>query len=105
MIGQTPKAGETVEKDTEVALLIAVGNGTVDVPEIVGQTPPDAEKALRDKGLTLGAASPQPVDPEGKIESQIPARRRGRQGGHAGRHLLPGAEGGRRGRGRGRRRR
>ena len=33
----------------------------------------DAEKALRAKELTLGQASPQPIDPKGKIVSQIPA--------------------------------
>ena len=33
----------------------------------------DAEAALRDKKLTVGKTSPTPPDPEGKIESQIPA--------------------------------
>ena len=45
----------------------------MNVPNIVGQTAGDAEKALRAKELTLGQASPQPVDPKGKISSQIPA--------------------------------
>ncbi len=73
VIGQTPAAGETAEKDSEVSLLIAVGNGEVTVPKIVGKKLPDAEKALRDKKLTLGQASPQPPDPAKKISSQIPA--------------------------------
>jgi dipeptidyl aminopeptidase/acylaminoacyl peptidase len=33
----------------------------------------EAEAALREKGLTLGQSSPTPPDPEGTIESQIPA--------------------------------
>ena len=68
-------AGETVEEDSEVAILVAVGNGNVTVPSVVGKTPGEAEKTLREAGLTLGAASPAPADPEGKIESQIPAEK------------------------------
>jgi beta-lactam-binding protein with PASTA domain len=73
VISQTPAAGDKAEKESEVALLVAIGNGTVDVPDIVGKNLQDAEASLREKKLTLGAASPQPVDPEGKIASQIPA--------------------------------
>lgn len=73
VIGQTPAAGEKTEKGQPVSILIAVGSGKVNVPNIVGLTAADAEKALREKNLTLGQASPQPVDPDGKIESQIPA--------------------------------
>jgi beta-lactam-binding protein with PASTA domain len=73
VIGQTPAAGEKVEKDSEVSLLIALGDGTVDVPNIVGKTPQEADAALREQKLTLGPATPQPADPEGKISSQIPA--------------------------------
>ena len=43
------------------------------MPDIAGMNLAEAEKALRDKNLTLGQASPQPADPEGKISSQIPA--------------------------------
>ena len=73
VIGQTPAAGETAEKDSEVTLLVAVGSGDVEVPDITGKTPAEAEQALRAEKLTLGQASPQPVDPAGKISSQIPA--------------------------------
>ena len=73
MIGQTPTEGAKAEKGEPVAILIAVGSGKVDVPNITGMKLDEAEKALRDKNLTLGQASPQPADPEGKIESQIPA--------------------------------
>ena len=73
MISQTPKEGTKVEKGEPVSILIAVGSGKIDVPNIVGLKLDEAEKALREKSLTLGQASPQPADPEGKISSQIPA--------------------------------
>ena len=73
VIGQTPEAGEKAKKDSEVALLIAVGNGKVQVPSVVGQTQAEAEKTLREKKLTIGQLQPQPPDPKAKISSQIPA--------------------------------
>ncbi len=75
IVQQTPPAGETAEEDSEVAILVAVGNGNVTVPSVVGKTPGEAEKTLREAGLTLGAASPAPADPEGTIKSQIPAEK------------------------------
>jgi beta-lactam-binding protein with PASTA domain len=73
IVGQTPAAGQKAKKESPVTVLVAVGSGKVTVPSIVGQTAGDAEKTLRAKNLTLGQASPQPVDPAGKISSQIPA--------------------------------
>ena len=73
VIGQTPAAGEKAKKDSEVALEIAIGNGKVQVPNVVGQTQVEAEKTLREKNLTIGQLQPQPPDPKAKIESQIPA--------------------------------
>jgi beta-lactam-binding protein with PASTA domain len=73
VIGQTPAAGEKAEKDSEVAIEIAVGNGKVQVPNVVGQNQAEAEKTLREKKLTIGQVQPQPPDPKAKISSQIPA--------------------------------
>jgi beta-lactam-binding protein with PASTA domain len=73
VIGQTPAAGEKAKKDSEVSLLVAIGNGRVKVPNVVGKTIPEAEKALRGAELTMGQVSPAPPDPKGKIASQIPA--------------------------------
>jgi beta-lactam-binding protein with PASTA domain len=73
ILEQTPAAGTKAEKGTPVAILVSVKSGKKDVPNIVGLTAGDAEKALRAKELTLGQASPQPIDPKGKISSQIPA--------------------------------
>jgi beta-lactam-binding protein with PASTA domain len=73
VLAQTPPAGETAKKGSAVALLVAVGSGTAQVPSIVKLNSAQADQALRAKGLTLGSGSPQPVDPAAKIASQIPA--------------------------------
>ena len=73
VIGQTPAAGEKAEKNSEVAIEIAVGNGKIEVPDVVGKTQADADKIFREAGVTVGQVSPQPPDPKAKISSQIPA--------------------------------
>jgi beta-lactam-binding protein with PASTA domain/Tol biopolymer transport system component len=73
VIGQTPAAGEKAKKDSEVAIEIAVGNGKVEVPDIVGKTQAESDPILRKANLTIGQVSPQPPDPKAKISSQIPA--------------------------------
>ena len=73
VIGQTPAAGEKAEKGSEVAIEIAVGNGKIEVPNVVGKTQADADPILRKANLTVGQVSPQPPDPKAKISSQIPA--------------------------------
>jgi beta-lactam-binding protein with PASTA domain len=72
VIGQDPPAGEEAEKGSTVTLQIAIGNGEVTVPDITGKTAGDAQKILSKKKLTLGQASPQPLDPAKKISTQIP---------------------------------
>ena len=126
VLEQTPPPGETAEKDSEVSILVATGDGKLTVPNVVGKTAPDAEKLLRDEGLSLGQATPQPLDLKAKIESQIPAakeiveegkpvdiflavpkekarRRRGRRRGRQGRGRRRQGRRGRQGRRRGRR--
>ena len=73
VISQTPAAGEKAEKNSEVAIEIAVGNGKIEVPNVVGKTQADADKIFREAGVTIGQVSPQPPDPKAKISSQIPA--------------------------------
>jgi beta-lactam-binding protein with PASTA domain len=73
VIGQTPAAGEKAEKGEQVSVLIAVGDGKITVPKVVGMKLADAEATLREKSLTVGKTAPTPPDPEGTIESQIPA--------------------------------
>ena len=73
VIGQTPAAGEKAKKDSDVTIEIAVGNGKVQVPDIVGKTQAEADPILEKANLTAGQVQPQPPDPKAKIESQIPA--------------------------------
>ncbi|MDA0185599.1 PASTA domain-containing protein [Solirubrobacter phytolaccae] len=73
VIDQTPKAGEEVKKGSTVTVLIAVKSGKVNVPDVANKTASEADKALREKQLTLGQASPSDAAPEAKISSQIPA--------------------------------
>jgi beta-lactam-binding protein with PASTA domain len=73
VLKQAPAAGEEVEKGTPVAILVAVGSGTVNVPDITEKNASDADKVLREKELTLGQASPTGADPKALIETQIPA--------------------------------
>jgi beta-lactam-binding protein with PASTA domain len=73
VLAQTPAAGQKTKKGSLVALLVAVGANTAQVPSIVGMNSAQADQALRAKSLSLGTGSPQPVDPAAKIASQIPA--------------------------------
>jgi beta-lactam-binding protein with PASTA domain len=73
VIGQTPAAGEKAKKDSEVTVEVAVGNGKVQVPNLVGKTQAEADPILEKVNLTVGGVQPQPPDPKAKIESQIPA--------------------------------
>ncbi|HET8758340.1 MAG TPA: PASTA domain-containing protein [Solirubrobacteraceae bacterium] len=72
VIGQDPPAGEEAEKGSAVTLQVAIGTGKVTVPDITGKTASEAEQALRKAKLTLGQASPQPLDPAKEISTQIP---------------------------------
>ena len=94
ILSQTPKAGEKAEEGAEVTILVAVGNGKVTVPDLAGKTRGDAEKALREVGLTLGQATPQPVDPKAHDQEPDPRGQGDRQGGQAGRRLPRRARGG-----------
>jgi len=72
VIDQDPPADASAQKGSEVTIEVAVGSGRATVPKITGLTLAAAEKRLRASKLSLGQASPQPPDPEGKISSQIP---------------------------------
>jgi beta-lactam-binding protein with PASTA domain len=73
VLGQTPAAGESVTKGAPVAVLVAVGTGSVKVPSIVGQKLGDADASLRKVGLAVGKSSVTPPDLKAAIKSQIPA--------------------------------
>ena len=69
---QTPRPGTKAKRGTIVTVAVYAGTGMAAVPSVVGMTPGLADKALRASKLTLGAVNPQPLNPAGKIESQIP---------------------------------
>ena len=69
---QSPPAGTKAKRGSLVTVAVYTGTGRVAVPSVLGTTPGLADQALRASQLTLGAVSPQPLDPAGKIRSQIP---------------------------------
>jgi beta-lactam-binding protein with PASTA domain len=69
---QSPRAGTKAKRGTVVTVAVYSGSGKVAVPSVVGATPGLADQALRASQLTLGAVNPQPLDPTGRIRSQIP---------------------------------
>ena len=73
IVEQSPAAGKHVKKGSLVSIEVAAGSGTDTVPSVIGQTPVAAQQTLHTAGVALGAISPQPVNPNGKIASQIPA--------------------------------
>ena len=75
VIGQTPAAGEKAEKGTPVAILVAVGNGKVNVPDITGKTAADAEKALRDEEAHARPGLAAAGRPRGQDREPDPGRR------------------------------
>jgi beta-lactam-binding protein with PASTA domain len=69
---QSPAAGTKAKKGGIVTVAVYTGTGQVSVPAIVGATPGVAQQKLLASHLALGAVSPQPLDPNGKISSQLP---------------------------------
>ena len=82
---QSPAAGTKAKKGTPVTVKVYTGTGKATVPNVVGDTPGEADQALRASSLALGTVSPQPLNPKGKISSQIPLANAGVPNGHRGR--------------------
>ena len=59
-----------------MAVEIAVGDGKITVPKVVGMNLLDAEKALRDTGLTVGKTAPTPPIPTTRSRGRSRPRRR-----------------------------
>ena len=73
VLAQSPGPGDSIEKGSGVTLEVAVSNGATAVPDLAGLTLPEADRALRAKGLQKGTLSVSPPDPGLKIASTIPA--------------------------------
>ena len=72
VIRTTPAAGETTTVDTKIVLVVSKGAEKAEVPNLVGKTVSEAQKALSDKGLTDGGSTEEYSNTvaEGKIISQ-----------------------------------
>lgn len=76
VISTAPAAGETVLSGDTITLKVSLGREPVEVPNLFGLTPGEAQAILEDLGLTLNVSnSTQPVADEGQdgtIVNQIP---------------------------------
>lgn len=72
VIRTTPAAGETTTVDTKIVLVVSKGAEKAEVPNLVGKTVSEAQKALSNKGLTDGGSTEEYSNTvaEGKIISQ-----------------------------------
>ncbi|MEX1007435.1 MAG: Stk1 family PASTA domain-containing Ser/Thr kinase [Acidimicrobiia bacterium] len=74
VIGTDPAAGEQVPRDSLVTLLISSGPSTVDIPNTVGLTRADAERALTGIGCSVKVLfKTVPLVQKGKVVLQSPA--------------------------------
>ena len=72
VISTTPAAGSKATKDTDIKMIVSKGAEKKTVPNVVGKADADAQKAIKDAGLTVGTVTYQHDDsvPNGKVISQ-----------------------------------
>ena len=73
VIAQTPPAKEIAALGAGVDLKLSMGPPVTTVPNVVGKTKGDAEKALKDAGFTTVATEVFSDTPSGQVASQAPA--------------------------------
>ncbi|WP_380175122.1 Stk1 family PASTA domain-containing Ser/Thr kinase [Kineococcus sp. DHX-1] len=75
VIRTDPAVGQVVNHDTPVALVVSKGREPIDVPNVVDQPQDAAQKAITDRGLTVGDVDQQISEtvPKGQVISQTPA--------------------------------
>jgi serine/threonine-protein kinase len=75
VMDQDPGGGTRVEAGSDVTIFVGTGPSTVEVPDVTGNTPAQAEAILQEAGLELGAQSQDYSDEvaEGSILYQDPA--------------------------------
>ncbi|MPZ51490.1 MAG: Stk1 family PASTA domain-containing Ser/Thr kinase [Acidimicrobiia bacterium] len=75
VIRTEPPPNSEATADTVVVLVVSLGEETVDVPNLVGQTRQDAEQLLSDAGLVVGQVTERsdPDRPAGEVVEQDPA--------------------------------
>jgi serine/threonine-protein kinase len=71
---QDPTEGTTVEEGATVVLFVSSGPGTVEVPNLEGNTPLEAQEELDEAGLEVGTPTEEASEDveEGRIISQSP---------------------------------
>jgi beta-lactam-binding protein with PASTA domain len=72
VLDQTPPAGQSARKGSQVVLVVSAVPPTVEVPQVVGLSLPEAEVELDRAGLGLGSQNefPSQTAPEGQVVEQ-----------------------------------
>ncbi|SPT52451.1 Serine/threonine-protein kinase PrkC [Actinomyces bovis] len=75
IVSCTPEAGATVNHSSAVAVAVSKGKRPVTVPDVVGMTKAEAEKAIKDAGLKVGTVQETASDTveSGKVISSNPS--------------------------------
>ena len=75
VVGQDPEGGTRAEAGSDVTITVGTGPSTVQVPDVTGNTPAQAEAILQEAGLKLGQQTKDYSDEvaEGSIFYQDPA--------------------------------
>jgi beta-lactam-binding protein with PASTA domain len=69
---QTPAPGDKVDKGAKVDLTVAAGPAEVSVPDVVGKTKAEAQKALADVGLLSRVVTEADAAPKDQVFGQLP---------------------------------
>ena len=72
ILDQAPSPGKKVKENTGVTVIVGVGNGKVEVPDLKGKTIKDVSTLLPKQKLEIGAIKPQDEDQEFIVRSQLP---------------------------------
>lgn len=74
VLRQNPVADTLVAPGSAVSLVISTGPGLTQVPDLAGQTQPEAEATLAASALVLGSVTEEPSDsvPRGRVLAQSP---------------------------------
>jgi len=95
IVSQNPEAGSEVEAGGSVSVVVSLGASSVRVPDLTGQSWPEARSMLIAAGLKLGDQTKAPNDdmPEGRVVLQYPvAGAKAKQGSSEGVTLSSGRE-------------
>jgi beta-lactam-binding protein with PASTA domain len=95
IVSQDPEAGSEVEAGGSVSVVVSLGASSVRVPDLTGQSWPEARSMLIAAGLKLGDQTEAPNDdmPEGRVVLQYPvAGAKAKQGSSVGVAISSGPE-------------